>query len=110
MSSMETGLLGEWLAARYIKKMGMRILEKRYRTQHGEIDLIALDGDTTVMIEVKTRPKGQIGEGVRAIDYKKQNHLRYAAACYMQSHPASAIRFDVIEITAAGVRHIKNAF
>lgn len=110
MSVAETGLLGEWRAARYIKKAGLRILERRYRTQHGEIDLIARDGDVTVMIEVKTRLKGQMGDGIRAVDYKKQQHLHYAAACYMQSHTVSAVRFDVIEITAAGIRHIKNAF
>jgi len=52
MNIHETGLLGELRAARYAKKMGMRILEKRYRTAHGEIDIIAREGDTLVMIEV----------------------------------------------------------
>ena len=110
MNIHEIGLLGELRAARYAKKMGMRILEKRYRTAHGEIDIIAREGDTLVMIEVKSRPRGRMGEGARAVNRQKQQHLRFAAGQYLDTHAASAVRFDVIEISAAGIRHIKNAF
>lgn len=110
MNTNEIGILGELRAARYIKKSGMRILERRYRTIHGEIDLIAREKDTLVIIEVKTRTRGKIGEGEKAVGHQKQQHLRFAAAQYLQSHPADCIRFDVIEISAAGIRHIKNAF
>ena len=41
---------------------------------------------------------------------EKRRHLRYAAARYLKEHPSDALRFDVIEISAAGLRHIKNAF
>ena len=105
-----TGLIGEWQAARYLKRRGMRILEKRYRAAHGEIDLIAKDQDTLVFIEVKSRPRGKMGEGAQAVNREKRRHLRFAAGQYLQSHPAHAVRFDVIEITAAGLRHLKNAF
>lgn len=105
----EKGLLGEWRAARYVKRQGMKLLEKRYRTAHGEIDLITRDGDITVMIEVKYRPRGKIGDGLMAVNGKKRDHLRYAAAHYLRSHPGAILRFDVIEISAAGIRHIKNA-
>ena len=49
------GELGERLAAEYVQKKGMRILEHNYRIRGGEIDLIAQDGDEVVFIEVKTR-------------------------------------------------------
>ena len=110
MNIHEKGLLGEWRAARYARKQGMRILEKRYRTGHGEIDLIARDQHELVFIEVKYRPRGKMGEGAAAVNQKKQQGLRFAATHYLQAHPATALRFDVIEISAAGIRHIKNAF
>ena len=65
MKIWETGLAGEILAARYVKREGMRILKRRYRTAHGEIDLIAQEGQTIVFIEVKTRPRGELGAGRR---------------------------------------------
>ena len=106
----KTGLLGEMRAAAYVRRCGMRIRAARYRTAHGEIDLVAQDGDTLVFIEVKYRPHGQIGDGVAAVDAKKRRHLRYAGAYYLQGHPADSVRFDVIEITSAGIRHIRDAF
>ena len=110
MKAYNVGLLGEIRAAWYMKGQGMRILERRWRTAHGEIDLIAQDGDELVFVEVKARPRGMIGEGAAAVHGGKRRHLRYAAQYYLQRHPAEKIRFDVIEITAAGLRHIRNAF
>ena len=110
MSVREIGLLGEWRAAKYLKQQGMRILEKRYHAGRCEIDLIALEGDTLVFVEVKTRPQGMLTEGARAVNQEKRRHLFTAAQVYLSSHPAQNVRFDVIEISAAGVRHIRNAF
>lgn len=109
-SKWQTGLMGEFKAMRFLKKQGMKILAFRYRTRHGEIDLIARDGNETVFIEVKSRPSGKMGEGIRAVNQEKRQHLRYAAKCYLSAHPASSFRFDVIEISAAGLRHFKQAF
>ena len=110
MNSYQTGLWGEWRAARYLKKQGLRIIEKRYRTRHGEIDLIAWDGDTLVFVEVKMRAKGKIGDGAAAVNGQKRRSIRYAAQIYLQSHPVRDVRFDVIEITLSGIRHIRHAF
>lgn len=88
----------------------MRILARRYRAAHGEIDLIALDGDTCVFVEVKARSRGALGDGLRAINSDKRAHLQYAARQYLAAHPYGDIRFDAVEITVAGVRHIKHAF
>ena len=110
MNRRDAGLLGEWRAARYLKRRGMRILKWRYRAGHHEIDLIARDGDTLVFVEVKARPRGRLLDGARAVDQEKRGHLRQAAQIYLSAHPADRVRFDVMEISAAGVRHIPNAF
>ena len=111
MSIRETGLLGELRAAMYLKRQGMRIVARRYRAAHGEIDIIARDGGALVFVEVKNRPKGQLDAGLQAVNGEKRRHLRQAARQYLNNHPAQGpVRFDVIEITAAGLRHIKNAF
>ena len=106
----QIGLLGELKAARFLKHQGMRILARRYRAARGEIDLIVRDKNVLVFAEVKYRPRGSMGEGLFAVNKEKMEHIRKAAAVYLQSHPADEIRFDVIEISAAGLRHIKNAF
>ena len=110
MSIFETGLLGEMRAAAYLRKQGMRIIASRYRTPHGEIDLIAREGDTLVFVEGKPRLKGKIGEGERAVNVQKRGHIRYAAQYYLLSHPENNVRFDLVEISAAGLRHRKGAF
>ena len=51
-----------------------------------------------------------MGDGISAVNRDKREHIRKAAATYLQSHPFDSIRFDVIEISAAGLRHIQNAF
>ena len=110
MNSYQTGVWGEVQAAWHLRKAGMRIVARRFRTAHGEIDLIAQDGGATVFVEVKSRPCGAAGEGIAAIDAKKRAHLRFAAQVYLWSHPSDEVRFDVIELSADGIRHIKNAF
>ena len=110
MNIRETGLLGEIRAAAYLRRRGMRILARRYRTAHGEIDLIAREGTTLVFVEVKTRPRGRLDSGLAAVNAEKRGHIRYAAREYLRTHGQAAFRFDVIEISAAGLRHMKNAF
>ena len=111
MKAQETGWLGETRALLYLRKQGMRVLCRRFRAAHGEIDLIARDGETLVFIEVKTRPKGRLDEGLKAVNAEKRTRIRSAARAYLTSHPwEGPIRFDIIEISAAGLRHVKNAF
>lgn len=110
MNSYLSGWAGEIKAAAYLKKKGWRILERRYRTVHGEIDIIAKDGETTVFVEVKYRPEGRMNSGFEAINAPKQKLCRNAAGHYLQTHPSRDYRFDALEITGAGIRHIPNAF
>ena len=104
------GLIGEKKAEKLLKREGYRVLARRFRAAGGEIDLICRDGDTTVFVEVKARPQGRLGEGARAVNGKKRERMKNAASHYLRFHPCACVRFDVIEISAAGLRHMKNAF
>lgn len=110
MSEYFKGLKGEAIAAGYLKKQGLKILEKRYRMAAGEIDIIAMDGETLCFEEVKYRPEGTLGSGKMAVDMNKRRRMKSAAAVYVREHPAKAVRYDVVEITAAGVCWYKHAF
>ena len=91
----------------------MELLERRFRSPFGEIDLVMLDGETLVFIEVKTRPRGDTEEGQAAVTPGKQRRIVRAARCYLGAHPEHAdrmVRFDVATVSREGVRHVPNAF
>ncbi len=109
----ETGLLGEEIAAAWLREhRGMQLLETRYRTRAGEIDLILLEGETVVFVEVKTRLKADAGLGALAVDGRKQRRIAGAATLYLMKKGwmNRAIRFDIVEVRAEEVLHIPNAF
>jgi putative endonuclease len=110
------GAEGEKLAAEFLEHCGMQIVERNYRFERGEIDLIASDGDDLVFVEVKARRSSAFGPPEDAVDERKQEQIRTVAEGYLferriENRPC---RFDVvaIEISRAGatVRHIPNAF
>ena len=110
------GAEGEDLAARFLEHRGMQIVERNYRYERGEIDLIADDGNALVFIEVKSRTSAVFGPPENAVDERKQEQLRMVAEGYLlerriENRPC---RFDVIAIERNGmnatVRHIPNAF
>jgi putative endonuclease len=106
---------GERLAARHLRRRGMRIITRGYRTPHGEIDLIARDGDTLVFVEVKTRRHGQPAE---AVTPEKQRRLTLAALRFLKQHRLLDVpcRFDVVAIVWPDdrkpplVEHYRDAF
>ena len=63
---------GECAAAKYLEAQGFRILERQHRGHFGEVDLIAIDGDTIVFVEVKTRATTSAGDPTEAVDLPKQ--------------------------------------
>jgi putative endonuclease len=109
------GQAGEREAARYLKRSGLRILCRGYRTDHGEIDLVALDGDVVVFVEVKARRQGEPAEAVTA---EKQRRLSLAALHFLKKHGLldQPCRFDVVAIvwpedrSAPQIEHIRHAF
>ena len=109
----ETGLTGEQRAAEWLQsEHGMRVLEQRCRTKAGEIDLIMLDGETIVFVEVKTRLRAAAGEGLMAVDRKKQQRITNASILYLlkKGWKNRAVRYDIIEVRRDGVLYIPNAF
>ena len=107
MSLYSLGLEGEKQAEAYLASRGYRVLERRYRTRHGEIDLIAVKNRVLFFVEVKYRPKSRLGGGLEAIGPVKQNRLRSAARAYLMDHPA-AWQLAYLEITRAGILFLED--
>src|SRR5262245_59143491 len=74
---------GEDLACRELRRRGYAILERRYRTRFGEIDIVARQGETTVFVEVKARDGGEFGGAAAAVTPWKQRRLVAMAVDYM---------------------------
>lgn len=88
------------MAARHLKRLGLRVLTKNYSTPRGEIDLIARDGDTLCFVEVKTRREGRPAE---AVTLAKQRRITEAALRFLKRYRLLdrdvAIRFDIVAVT-----------
>jgi putative endonuclease len=99
-----TGELGEEVVAQWLIAGGGKILHRRWRWRRGEIDLIAIDADTLVFIEVKTRNRRNWdADGLLAVTPQKQIRLVKTAELFLVKYPqltAYPCRFDV-----AIVRH-----
>jgi putative endonuclease len=93
------GRWGEDAAALYLTERGYTIVARNVRTEYGEIDLIAKQGEQLVFVEVKARRGQQFGEPEEAVTLAKQEHLANAAESYLQANPHSGDwRVDVIAI------------
>ena len=105
------GLMGEDKALAYLQAKGMVLLERRYHSPYGEIDLVMRDGDCLVLVEVKARSTQGRGAGSFALTQSKRRKLIFTARQYLAEHTTDCpVRFDLVEITRDGVEHIENAF
>jgi putative endonuclease len=112
------GRAGERLAAEHLERLGYSIVARNHRTRYGEIDLVAADRDTLVIVEVKAR-RGR-GRPWDSLHERKQRQVRRMGVAYMtevEDRPRRArVRFDAIGVTfdAAGrlvsLDHLENAF
>ena len=112
------GRRGEELAAANLERLGYVILARGFRTRHGELDLVAVDGDTLVFAEVKTR-RGR-GEPWDSLHEGKREQVRRMALAFLRECPdrprTRALRFDAIGVVldrdGALVRldHLEGAF
>jgi len=82
------GIRGEDLAVTYLKKKGYKVIERNYRCQWGEIDLIARDKGTLIFVEIKSRSSSDFGLPQDAVDRFKQAKLIQAAKAYMAEQHA----------------------
>ncbi len=95
----DLGRTGEKRAAEHLTALGWQVIDRNWRCRQGEIDIVALDGSTTVMVEVKTRSSLAFGHPLDAITPRKLARLKRLAGAWCEQHPASRhIRLDVIGV------------
>ncbi|MFN2581720.1 MAG: YraN family protein [Candidatus Dormibacteria bacterium] len=111
------GHAGEAAALKHLEEQGFRVLAKDWRSRLGQADIIAEDGDTLVLVEVKARRGTGFGPPQEAVDARKQRKLRtllevYRAQAHRREQPC---RIDVVALLldpglgVSKVEHIKNA-
>ena len=105
------GGAGEDEAARFLIRHGLELVARNYRTRHGEIDLIARDGDTLVFVEVRLRSDARFGGALESITPGKVRRIVAAARHYLMGLPRPpACRFDVVCIEEGAPAWIRGAF
>ncbi|MCX8037426.1 MAG: YraN family protein [Candidatus Sumerlaeia bacterium] len=114
----KTGETGEEIAARLLWKKGFRIIERNYRCEVGEIDVIAEDRGVVVFVEVKTRKSPAGGAPEEAVDRDKRRRILRAAEWYLKpwARWPQSTRFDIVGIeldendAVKAIRHTPAAF
>jgi putative endonuclease len=98
------GILGENIACAELQQRGYAILERRYRTRYGEIDIVAREGEVTVFVEVKTRDGRDFGDGAEAVTPWKQRRVAKMAVDFLVRHRLHdrPCRFDVVAVDVSG--------
>jgi putative endonuclease len=112
------GTRSERAAARHLRKLGYRILERNFRCPVGELDLVALDGDCIVFVEVRSTEHADILRPAASVDVAKQRRLTKLALFYLKQKRLlnHAARFDVLaiswpaELREPKLAHYPNAF
>ena len=111
------GQRGEDAAAAFLERTGMTVVERNWRCPAGEIDIVALDGTTIVLCEVKTRRTASKGTPEEAVTPAKRRRYAKLAAAYLQhaGSETTPVRFDVITLLViaedrALLRHYRGAF
>ena len=123
MKTQATGQRGEDLAAEFLERQGLVVMERNYRFERAEVDLVCFEpaeryesGGMLVFVEVKTRRGTGFGLPEEAISAAKRRNISHAARAFLYERQleGSPCRFDVVSILMDGdapqVRHIRNAF
>lgn len=99
-AAQQLGRRGEDLAAEYLKRSGLTILARNWRCRAGEIDILARDGTTLVVCEVKARSSTAFGVPAEAVTRRKLRRLRELALRWLEEQELylPEIRFDVISV------------
>lgn len=110
MSTVSFGREAEAKAAEYLLSRGFEILRCNYAVRGAEIDIIAREGETVVFAEVKA--SASAGAPRERVTAAKQRRICMAALRYLQENGLGEayVRFDVIEVTPAGITHLRSAF
>lgn len=109
----DLGKTGEELTKEYLIANGFKILGENVEFFVGEIDLLAEDGKTIVIVEVKSKSSDQYGTGAEMITFKKRKKLLQLGRTLLQKYPNKNIRIDVSSVDYSGgepiIHYIKNA-
>jgi putative endonuclease len=112
IAAFRTGISAESRAAAYLMAKGYRILAKRFRTPHGEIDLVARKRNLVAFVEVKAR--ASLDDAAYAVTARQQGRIIAAAQAWLMAHPEHAefeLRFDAVLIAPRRLpRHLLAAF
>ncbi len=115
--SYEAGREGEDAAVVYLRQQGYRIIERNYRSQQGEVDIIAREGEFLVFVEVKSYSFRSYGSPAGAVRRNKKQSIIHAAQTYLYKGKIAGTysRFDVITLYrrpdgSRALEHYKNAF
>ncbi len=110
------GKYGEDIAEQFLVQSGMQILERNWRCDAGEIDIVARDAGTLVICEVKTRSSNALGTPAEAISARKLRRLRTLAYRWLEAHHVyvPVVRIDIVSVTqpswgAPVVEHLRDA-
>ena len=112
----EFGRLGERIAERWLKRKGWRVVQRRFRSGHRDIDLVVEREGTVAFVEVKARKGLAFGDPIEAVNWSKQRELVRSASVWIDRHgrPMESYRFDVVGVLVEGdrvrIRHVQNAF
>ena len=98
------GERGEKYAARYLRRLGYKILLTRHRQRYGEIDILAVEDQTVVFVEVKTRRKSARSRPADAVTATKRKRLLQTVDRYMRllGNPMITHRLDIVEVIYNG--------
>ncbi|KZX21206.1 YraN family protein [Rathayibacter tanaceti] len=114
MDKDELGRRGEEIAAAHLRAHGFEILDRNWRVRDGELDIVAREGASLVVVEVKTRSSTRFGLPVEAITRAKAQRLRRLAYAWAHEHGERSrhLRIDAVGIIAPGgvptqVRHLR---
>lgn len=95
------GREGEDLAVQHLEAAGFVVLERNWRCDLGEIDIVARDGAVLVVCEVKTRSGLGFGTPLEGVTWEKAARLRRLAARWLAAHPecrGGSVRIDVVGV------------
>lgn len=110
------GELGERIAERWLRRRGWRVIQRRFRSGHRDIDLVVERDGTVAFVEVKARKGPDFGGPVQAVNHRKRKQLERSAMVWIDRHGREAddYRFDVVGVLVDGaavrVCHVENAF
>lgn len=96
----DLGRWGEQVAADHLTSLGYRVLDRNWRCEQGEIDIVARDGESTAVVEVKTRSSVAFGHPFEAVTTRKLARLHGLAMAWCRAHPGrhGPVRVDVVAV------------